>query len=207
MNQKNSNPRHIVYKSNNILIKYVAGMFFRRVDSLLRSFRARSKFGADIGCGECHLLSILLGNETIGPVVAYDLSTADLKNAKLFYPDFTYVQGDARHIAFREQTFDYVLALEIIEHVENPGVVLREIWRIAKPDASILISVPNEPFFCLGNMLRGKYLKRLGRTPGHQSFWTVPQFKALIADFFVIDQAYIFTVFPWQLYVCRPKQG
>lgn len=205
MNKSNSGQRHVVYKSNNIVIKLVGRLFFRKIDHLLKSFQARNRFGIDLGCGESHLLNILSENKTVGSIVAYDISTENLINAKLRYPEFAYVQGDAHFIAFKDRVFDYVIALEILEHVGNPENVLSEIHRIAKPDAKVVISVPNEPFFHLGNILRGKYIKRLGKTPNHISYWNAWQFKELLSKKFTINQSYFVSVFPWQLYVCTPS--
>jgi len=206
VNNSNSIQRHIVYKSNNIFIKIVGRLFFRKIDDILKSFQAQNKFGIDLGCGESHLLSILSENKTVGAIVAYDISTENLRNAKLRYPEFVYVQGDAHFIAFRNRTFDYVIALEILEHVGSPENVLNEIHRIAKPDAKVVISVPNEPFFHLGNILRGKYIKRFGKTPNHLSYWNARQFKELLIKKFIINQSFYISVFPWQLYICSPSK-
>lgn len=203
----NSSQRHIVYKSNNYLIRWIGRIFFSKVDALLCSFDARSKFGADIGCGESHLLHILRENKTIGPVIAYDLSAENLENAQKEYPDFPFTRGDAQKIAFQDNSFDYVIALEILEHVPSPNKVLEEIQRVSKPESKIIISVPNEPFFHLGNMLRGKYISRFGKTPNHLSFWSVSQFQAMLADYFAIERRYVFSVFPWQLYLCRSNKN
>jgi len=46
-------------------------------------------------------------------------------------------------LPFDNQTFDTVIAQEIIEHLENPWALLREIKRILKPDGKLIISTPN----------------------------------------------------------------
>jgi 2-polyprenyl-3-methyl-5-hydroxy-6-metoxy-1,4-benzoquinol methylase len=43
-----------------------------------------------------------------------------------------------------DHTFDYVICTEVLEHVENPEKVLQTIFELAKPGATIIISVPNE---------------------------------------------------------------
>lgn len=53
----------------------------------------------------------------------------------------------------------------------DPVQALKEIKRVAKSSAYFIISVPNEPFFRWGNLLRGKYWNRGGRTPGHWNFF------------------------------------
>ncbi|MBD3322227.1 MAG: methyltransferase domain-containing protein [Chitinivibrionales bacterium] len=46
-------------------------------------------------------------------------------------------------IALKDNSFDLVIMCEVIEHVENPDRVLREIRRILHPDGKLIISFPN----------------------------------------------------------------
>jgi len=43
---------------------------------------------------------------------------------------------------FKKDTFDYILASHVIEHLNNIIKVMKELWRISKPDAIIEIKVP-----------------------------------------------------------------
>jgi ubiquinone/menaquinone biosynthesis C-methylase UbiE len=43
---------------------------------------------------------------------------------------------------FKDDTFDHVLMDNVIEHLNNPDKVLRELWRICKKDAKVEIIVP-----------------------------------------------------------------
>ena len=40
---------------------------------------------------------------------------------------------------FKDNTFDIILASQIIEHLDNPLSFIKELWRIAKPGAEINI--------------------------------------------------------------------
>ena len=60
-----------------------------------------------------------------------------LHNVHLFAWDLT------RAFPFRERTFDAVLFLDVIEHLEPRLEVLREIRRVLKPDGRLLLSAPN----------------------------------------------------------------
>jgi 2-polyprenyl-3-methyl-5-hydroxy-6-metoxy-1,4-benzoquinol methylase len=51
-------------------------------------------------------------------------------------------KGDVCHIPANENSYDLVLATDIIEHVDDDVQALREIRRVLKPDAKALITVP-----------------------------------------------------------------
>jgi ubiquinone/menaquinone biosynthesis C-methylase UbiE len=52
------------------------------------------------------------------------------------------VRCDAMKLPFRDGSFDVVLALDALEHFPDDRLALREIRRIAKPGALVLVTVP-----------------------------------------------------------------
>jgi len=54
----------------------------------------------------------------------------------------TFVQGDGLSLPVQEGAFDIVIASEIIEHVDDPDVFLREASRPLKPDGTIIVTTP-----------------------------------------------------------------
>ena len=42
-----------------------------------------------------------------------------------------------------EQSFDLVVAAEVIEHLENPRFVVRQLFRLCKPGGRIILTMPN----------------------------------------------------------------
>jgi SAM-dependent methyltransferase len=55
------------------------------------------------------------------------------------HPD---VQADAFYLPFTDQSFQAVICAELLEHVQNPVEILREVFRVLCPDGSLLITVP-----------------------------------------------------------------
>jgi len=50
--------------------------------------------------------------------------------------------GDAQEIPFANEIFDSCLCTEVLEHVPDPMIVLKEIRRILKPGGRVLLTVP-----------------------------------------------------------------
>lgn len=43
----------------------------------------------------------------------------------------------------KDNTFEEVLCKSVLEHLENPEKAIKEIWRVSKPGAKIIIEVPH----------------------------------------------------------------
>lgn len=87
----------------------------------------------DIGCG-----AGLLANELAQQgmtVTGFDASEESLAIARLY--DTTgrvhYQFGDANKLPFADQSFDVACALDFLEHVEDPALIVREAARVLRP--------------------------------------------------------------------------
>lgn len=65
------------------------------------------------------------------------------KISKLYHsiikPD---ILADAKKLPFLDKSFDIALLLQVLEHVDEPAVVLKEAARVLKPNGILIISVP-----------------------------------------------------------------
>jgi ubiquinone/menaquinone biosynthesis C-methylase UbiE len=190
-----------LYASGSFVIRWLLGRLLDKTAALLASIDSLNSAGLDVGCGEGHLIDYLKRRHVIGSVLAIDLKRQKLETAKQMYPQVDYFNADVNALSFKDNMFDYVVASEIIEHIPEPARALRELQRVAKKQAYFIVSVPHEPFFRWGNVLRGKYWGRGGRTPSHVNFWTRSEFKQFLGEFVDIRQAYTLAVFPWSLYL------
>jgi len=84
------------------------------------------------------------------------------KNIKYFSLDY-FGKHDYIHdlnefpIPIASSSFDIIVCLETLEHLLYPHKVMKELVRIAKPEAIFLLSMPNEyNFYCRLNYLFGK---------------------------------------------------
>lgn len=85
----------------------------------------------------------------------------------------------------------------MLEHLQEPDKALKEIIRVASK--GVIITVPNEPWFCLGNLLVLKNIRRLGNPQDHINHWTSFKFRKFILS---SAEEFIFSFgksFPWNI--------
>ena len=53
------------------------------------------------------------------------------------------VQGDAVHLPFNDETFDRVIASEVLEHIHDDAAALAELARVMRPGGQLAVTVPS----------------------------------------------------------------
>lgn len=99
----------------------------------------------DVGSGRGKLLVEMAG---LGfGAFGVEISPAYIKEAQERADDqgvrISVVRSSAEQIPFPEASFDFVNCSEVTEHVDNPLLVCREIFRVLKPGGSCYISFAN----------------------------------------------------------------
>lgn len=98
----------------------------------------------DIACGLGEWLHVC---STAGAQVhGVDLSKRAIEYCDKHLPDGTFHAVPAEKLPFENAQFDVVSCLGSLEHFVDPVIALKEMARVAKPDARILILVPNADF-------------------------------------------------------------
>lgn len=79
-------------------------------------------------------------------VWAVDLDAASVWYARktLSPENLLFLQGDATSLPVRSRSADLVVALEVLEHVENPEGLVAELARVLRLGGAVLISTPNK---------------------------------------------------------------
>ena len=135
----------------------------------------------DIGCGRGELLRSLAGG-----------------NHRLSGCDWLESLADSRGISYRaidlnrtglagydDIAFDVVLCSDVIEHLESPAMLLREIARVLRPNGTAIISFPNSwnllerVRFLFGANFRRFRSERKSGPWGHISFFTPEVLESL----------------------------
>jgi SAM-dependent methyltransferase len=91
----------------------------------------------DAGCGTGGLLKDL---QRYGRVVAADFSEEAVKFCKL--RGYTICQCSVLKTPFRADSFDFIVGLDLLEHLDEDLVALQELHRICKAGGYLCVSVP-----------------------------------------------------------------
>lgn len=88
----------------------------------------------EIGAGDGNILKILSENEFSDNYVAVEISQSAIEQIKAKnIKDLTQtIQFDGYKLPFADKEFDLAICSHVIEHVEHPRILLREIKRISK---------------------------------------------------------------------------
>ncbi|HWP34236.1 MAG TPA: methyltransferase domain-containing protein [Thermodesulfobacteriota bacterium] len=76
---------------------------------------------------------------------------------------------DPDRLPFADGTFDHVVLIDVLEHLDDEQPLLREVARVLKPNGRLIVTVPDHSQRLLGNRIRW----RLGMTPafyGHKRY-------------------------------------
>jgi SAM-dependent methyltransferase len=107
--------------------------FEKMVDSLLQPDHTL----LDAGCGRtAPVLGKFHGK-------AKRLVGVDLVDFQDIPPDMELYQGDLAHIPMPDQSVDIMMARSVMEHIEHPTAVYREIYRILKPGGYLVFLTAN----------------------------------------------------------------
>lgn len=117
----------------------------RRVLDLLSPIDLATARVVDVGAGRGHLVHLLAERlETRGVDPADHLFACDLVPESFEEPRIACrpIAADGR-LPFADATFDAVVSIEVVEHAEDAFLFWRELARIAKPGATIVVTTPN----------------------------------------------------------------
>ena len=163
------------YGSKNPIEHRLVRAFLRNLEECLPD--AAPDTVLEIGLGEGEIAGRVKQHYTKATVTGIDLPDRNLA-AEWLRRGVVGVFGDAAALPFKDKSADLVLAIEVLEHLPDPEAALREIARVAR--LRVILSVPWEPVWRIGNVLRGKYLREWGNTPGHIQHWSRKGFVQLV---------------------------
>jgi 2-polyprenyl-3-methyl-5-hydroxy-6-metoxy-1,4-benzoquinol methylase len=187
------------YGSTNPVVRRLMSAFERDLDELFTMAAPSSIL--DVGCGEGVLVHGWAQRLPGARLVGIDLQEESIQAgwAQRQAPNLEYRVMEASSLPFADGEFELASAIEVLEHVPDPGHTLVEMARCAQ--RHLLVSVPREPLWRMLNMARGAYWTALGNTPGHLNHWSRRAFVRLLAQHGEVVE--IRSPFPWTMLLVR----
>lgn len=104
----------------------------------------------DIGFGHGDLEKIISNNFSCKELVGVDISGNSVKKMNKLYPKWRFIQKNISEVNLPQKRFDYVLALEVLEHISARKIlkVLENIYKSIKPGGYLIITVPLNENLC-----------------------------------------------------------
>lgn len=115
---------------------------YRMVADVIKDRNVRDGVLVDIGCGEGQLWPYV--SESFSRYIGVDCVRYE------GFPisgDFHRANLDSGQTDLPENMAEVVVAVETIEHVENPWAFMRELVRVVKPGGLVIITTPNQLSF------------------------------------------------------------
>ncbi len=187
------------YQTKNKLKRAMVERFDQRMMRMVLSLPCSSIL--DAGCGEGFITRQLKDVCQTANVIGLDGAEEALDIARSNNKDIQFVQGNLYALPFEDGTFDLVVCSEVLEHLEKPKRAVEELKRVAK--MSILITVPREPWFCIGNLVSLHNVSRLGNPVDHINHWTYRSFQKDMTQWFSEYTRSFDTSFPWSIMLAR----
>lgn len=185
------------HNSKNPIVQYLMRNFHNKLFKAIRLIRPRNIL--DIGCGEGYTTRLIHRKFPKVKMECIELESKIIPFAKKNNPDIKISQGSIYSIKRKSDSFDIVMASEVLEHVKSPNKAAKEARRVARKYC--IFSVPYEPFWRMVNMARGAYWSDLGNTPGHIQHWGKSSFRKMLKRHF--RKVTIVNAILWNIAICK----
>jgi ubiquinone/menaquinone biosynthesis C-methylase UbiE len=124
----------------------------------------------EVGCGEGRGIDWILPH--VSKYTAIDKIEPVIEKLKVKYPDSKFLSGNIPPLSvFGDNSFDSIVSFQVIEHIQNDKLYLKEIHRVLKPGGIALITTPNRPV-------------SLSRNPWHIREYTARELTDLASRYF-----------------------
>ncbi len=116
----------------------------------------------DAGAGAGFSLERFVGHR---PVLAVDLQLEKVVQVPERVPSAQPLVSDVTRLPLPDDAVGWATSIEVLEHLPQPELLVAELARVCRD--GVIVSVPWEPWFKLGNLARGKNMRRFGNDPEH----------------------------------------
>lgn len=184
------------YEEKNPISRFLVNGFYGALESLIPD-DVTSIFEA--GCGAGISSEFITKMPHNASYEASDVSEELIALARKRLPSVSFGVESIYALPREDNSVDLAVALETLEHLEEPMKALRELARVSRK--YVILSVPREPLWCTLNLARLKYVRHFGNTPGHINHWSKRGFVSFVnTEARVVDAR---SPIPWTMVLAR----
>jgi ubiquinone/menaquinone biosynthesis C-methylase UbiE len=126
----------------NVLQKFWHNKRFIQAKKYLKAIKARQIL--DIGCNSGTFTRQIYNVFPKSKIYGIDISRKAILYAKRKYKDMSFSVARAEKLPFKNKSFDLVTCFEVLEHVDEPEKIIKEILRVLRKKGNLIIIVPTE---------------------------------------------------------------
>jgi SAM-dependent methyltransferase len=124
----------------------------------------------EVGCGEGRGIDLVI--EKVKSYTAIDKIEPVIQKLSKKYPVGKFLSGNIPPLyPFADNSFDFVISFQVIEHIEDDHLFLKEINRVLRPGGTAWITTPNRPL-------------SLSRNPWHIREYTAKELTDIALNYF-----------------------
>ena len=96
----------------------------------------------EIGCGVGRGMEVMINN--CENYTGIDKNEELLKQLRQTYPKATFIEQNIPPLStLADNTYDWIITFQVIEHIQNDDLFIKEIYRVLKPGGKVIITTPN----------------------------------------------------------------
>ncbi len=126
----------------------------------------------EIGCGWGRGLELL--TQAADHYTGIDKNEDLIGSLQREYPQSTFIEANIPPLSgLADNTFDFIVTFQVIEHIENDNLFIKEAHRVLKPGGKLLLTTVNKTF-------------SLTRNPWHVREYVADELRALMGQHFPV---------------------
>lgn len=154
----------------------------------------------DVGCGECEYTNVLRSESR--KIISLDMQKPQVP----LINDNIFTLGSVESLPFKENSFDFIFCLSVIQFIKDDRAAIEEIFRILKPGGILYLTIPtrNSPFRIIRDLeIRFGTYKYPQFNVKHHHYYARKDIETLIQDLFKVEtiSGYGFNFIPRLFYL------